>query len=98
MLRHAGLSYKTFEESGLMLVVRKMTVEYVYPAEFDDELTLITRVVKSKGARIEHSYLLARDTDGQLIVRGQSEIACIDRKGVVKRLPDYLQFDVKSNN
>ncbi len=92
MLRSAGLSYKSFEESGLMLVVRKMSVVYTFPAEFDDELTLVTRVVKSRGARIEHAYELRRLSDSQLIVTGQSEIACIDRQGTVKRLPDYLQF------
>jgi acyl-CoA thioester hydrolase len=92
MLRETGHSYKELEASGLMLVVRKMEVEYVYPAEFDDELTLQTVVELSKGARIRHRYELNRDRDGQSIVRATSEIACVDRSGAVRRLPDYLQW------
>jgi acyl-CoA thioester hydrolase len=91
MLRAMGFSYKAFEASGLMLVVRKMEIEYLFPAEFDDELELVTTVLKSKGARIEHVYLITRIADGQRIVSARSEIACIDRTGAVRRLPEYLQ-------
>ena len=96
MLRAAGFSYKELEESGLMLVVRKMQIEYLMPAEFDDELTLVTTVLKSRGARIEHDYQMIRPRDQQRIVAAQSEIACIDRSGTVRRLPDYLQLPAKS--
>jgi acyl-CoA thioester hydrolase len=92
MLRAAGHSYKELEASGLMLVVRKMELDYLFPAEFDDELTLRTIVEKSKGARIHHRYELVRDRDSQAIVQAKSEIACVDRQGSVRRLPDYLQW------
>ncbi len=91
MLRAAGHSYKELEASGLMLVVRRMDIEYIYPAEFDDELTLVTTVLKARGARIEHDYQLMRSSDQQLIVSAHSEIACIDRSGAVRRLPSHLQ-------
>ncbi len=92
MLRAAGHSYKELEASGLMLVVRRMEIEYVFPAEFDDDLTLRTLVEKSKGARIQHRYEITRDHDSQIIVRATSEIACVDRQGIVRRLPSYLQW------
>ena len=91
MLRAAGHSYKELEASGLMLVVRRMEIEYVYPAEFDDELTLVTTVLIARGARIEHDYQMFRHRDQQLIVSAQSEIACVDRAGAVRRLPKFLQ-------
>ena len=90
MLRDAGHSYKELEESGLMLVVRRMEIEYLYPAEFDDELTLVTTILKARGARIEHAYQVTRSSDHQLIVTAHSEIACIDRTGAVRRLPRHL--------
>lgn len=89
MLRESGVSYREFEQGGLLLVVTKMEVEYLIPAEFDDVLHLTTRVVRSRGARINHGYEIRRDQ--QLLVRGSSEIACIDPQGVVRRLPDFLQ-------
>jgi acyl-CoA thioester hydrolase len=91
MLRALGHSYKEMEATGRLLVVRRMAVEYLFPAEFDDELTLTLTVEKSKGARIQHGYRLVRDHDGMLIVQGSSEIACIDRTGNVRRLPAWLQ-------
>lgn len=95
MLRAAGHSYKELEASGLLLVVRRMEIDYVYPAEFDDELTLVTTVLKARGARIEHDYQIFRRPDEQLIVKAHSEIACVDRSGAVRRLPTYLQSAVR---
>lgn len=90
LMRANARSYKDFEASGLMLVIKKMEVEYLLPAEFDDLLEISTCVEKSKGARIIHRYEIQRAET--LIVRGISEIGCIDRTGAVKRLPDFLQW------
>jgi len=91
MMRSMGFSYKSLEASGLMLVVRKMEIDYLFPAEFDDELLLATLVLHARGARIRHSYILTRPMDKQQVVTAKSEIACIDRSGTVRRLPGYLQ-------
>ncbi len=88
-LRHIGFSYREFEQTGLMLVVTKMEIQYIFPAEFDDLLQLTTRIVRSRGVRIHHAYSICKN--GTLLVKGQSEIACIDRQGQVRKLPDYLQ-------
>jgi len=90
MLRASGFSYKELEKGGLMLVVSQIRVRYLLPAEFDDELQLITRVLYARGARLEHQYQLYRNTD--LLVDAETEIACIDRSGKVRRLPSYLQW------
>jgi acyl-CoA thioester hydrolase len=70
------------------LVVAEIGCEYFLPASFDDLLTLRTTVVRVKGARIEHQYEVFRDAD--LLARGHSVVACIDRSGKVRRLPDWL--------
>jgi acyl-CoA thioester hydrolase len=88
LLRAAGHSYRTVEEQGFMLVVADIGCEYFLPASFDDLLTLRTTVVKAKGARIEHKYEVFRD--GELLARGKSIVACIDRSGKPKRIPDWL--------
>ena len=88
LLRDRGWSYKQIEDSGRMLVVSEMTVNYFVPAEFDDILVLETTVLSAKGARIRHAYRLLRNDT--LIVTGQSTIACIDHDGRVRRLPPEL--------
>lgn len=90
LLRSLGHSYKSFEESGLMLVVSEINVRYSQAAEFDDLLDLETRVESARGARIRHTYRITRDD--QLIVTGDSTIACIGPDGRAKRLPSYMQF------
>jgi acyl-CoA thioester hydrolase len=90
MLRASGFSYKELEQGGLMLVVSQIRVRYILPAEFDDELKLVTRVLYARGARLEHQYQLFRGSD--LLVEADTEIACIDRTGKVRRLPSYLQW------
>lgn len=85
MLRAAGLSYREFENSGLMLVVSEMNVRYRSAAEFDDLLTLTAQVIEVRGVRIRHRYTIHRE--GELIVEAESTIACIDHSGKVRRLP-----------
>ena len=86
MLRHHGFNYREFEQSGLMLVVVEMHVRYRSAAEFDDVLRITTHVVEVRGVRIRHHYVVERDSD--VIVEADSTIACIDREGKVRRLPE----------
>lgn len=103
-MRTHGLSYREFEDSGLMLVVVEMNVKYVGAALFDDVLSLTTRVVRSRGVRIQHAYELTRPgaidsasspaeaaSNSALIVTASSTIACVDRQGKVRPLPAYLR-------
>lgn len=96
MLRSMGISYRELEKTGLMLVVRSMQVDFRAPAQFDDELELITSVRHSHGARIEHEYQLMKhgepNSKSTVMVTGYSVIACIDREGKVRRLPRELQI------
>ena len=90
MLRAAGSSYREVEEQGLFLVVSEMICRYMRPANYDDVLTLRTTVLSARGARIEHEYQLFRGTE--LLATGRSTVACVDRTGAVKRLPDWLRM------
>ena len=87
-LRAIGRSYRDVEAEGHLLVVAEIGCEYFAPAAFDDVLTLRTTIVKAKGARIEHRYEVFRDKE--LLARGRSIVACVDRTGRPKRLPDWL--------
>lgn len=101
MLRDAGISYRELEQTGLMLVVKTMHVDFHVPAEFDDLLVLCTSLVHCHGARIEHAYQLIKpfaeetgaSSEPLVIVTGHSVIACVDRDGRVKRLPRELQIN-----
>ena len=88
LLRTAGYTYREVEEQGIYLVVAEITCRYYLPAQYDDLLTLRTTTVRAKGARVEHEYRLSRGDD--LLAEGRSIVACVDRAGRVRRLPEWL--------
>jgi acyl-CoA thioester hydrolase len=91
LLRAVGHSYRELEEAGVFLVVAEVSVRYFLPAFFDDVLTLRTKAVRAKGARIEHRYEIIRGEEK--LVEGTTTVACIDRHGRVARLPAWLRLE-----
>jgi acyl-CoA thioester hydrolase len=88
-LRAAGLDYRQIEADGVFLVVVEIGCKYRKGAVYDDVLRLETTTVQARGVRIEHEYRVYRGNE--LIVEGRSTLACVDREGRVRPLPDYLQ-------
>jgi acyl-CoA thioester hydrolase len=88
LLRAQGGNYREIEESGLFLVVVKLTCNYHSPARYDDLLTLRTKVERITAVKIEHGYRLFRGH--QLLATASSILACVDREGKVQRVPEAL--------
>ena len=91
MLRASGRTYRELEESGVMLVVTDVQCKYFLPAVYDDLLTIKTTVTRSKGVRVQHHYQIVRGDE--LLVEGETTVACVDRTGKVTRLPEWLRLD-----
>lgn len=89
MLKAFGYDYADLERDGIFLVVHSISCKYHLPAKFGDTLTITTTVERATSARIDHSYRVTRED--ALIAEGKSTIACVDSKGVVQRMPEFLQ-------
>lgn len=89
LLRACGLSYREMEASGLLMVVVKVECKYMRPARYDDLLRLRTIVTRVTAAKVEHNYELYRGEE--LLAQGASVLACVDRTGVVQRIPDWMR-------
>ena len=88
LLRALGHSYADLEREGVFFVVVKAAITYKAPARYDEELTLITRVVKQTHVRFDHAYELKR---GQtLVAEGTTTIACVGRDGQVRQIPENI--------
>lgn len=87
-LRAAGHSYRQMEEEGVFLVVVEIACRYRRPAVYDDVLRLVTTIRRARGVRIWHEYEIFRGAE--LLVTGESVLACIDRRGELQRLPEWL--------
>jgi acyl-CoA thioester hydrolase len=89
MLRCCGIDQERLRrETGIGLVVRRTTVDFVLPARLDDELTVTTRLVAHSGAALEVAQEIARgDT---MLARLESRIACVRGDGRPTRPPPAL--------
>ena len=88
LLRSLGHSYADLEKQGIFFAVVKVEVRFKAPARYDDELTLITRLVKATHVRYDHSYLLKK---GNLVLaEASTTIACVDRNGELQQIPEWL--------
>ena len=90
-LRAAGHDYRQLEAEGIMLVMNKAACRFIAPAFYDDWLTLNTAIVRITAARVDHEYRLCRA--GTLLATGSSTLACVDRAGTVRRMPDWMMLE-----
>lgn len=88
MLRADGGRYRDLEAQGLFLAVVKLAVTYRSPARYDDMLRIETTLTRLGRAKIEHEYTIRRDED--VLATGSTTLACIDRAGQVREIPDML--------
>jgi len=91
-LRVAGLELDAIEaEFGVMFAVREAHISYRTPARFNEMLSVESRLVTMRGARIEFRQEIYRgqesDGDHTLLCSGDIELACIDRDGRVRKIP-----------
>lgn len=100
LFRADGGDYRAMEERGLFFVVAHLNCRYHKPARYDDVLTLQTRVSRLSQAKLEHEYRLFRGDE--LLASGHSVLACIDRDGNVRRIPEVLDsldsFNARKGN
>ncbi len=91
LLRTTGISYRDLEARGILFAVTKISVNFKNPARYDDELELLTRVVRMTHVRIDHAYEMYNAATRQLLCTAESTVACIDRNGQVQPIPDFLK-------
>lgn len=89
LLRAQGGNYREMEESGLFMVVVRLSTHFRKSAKYDDLLTLKTKIKRIGAAKLEHEYFLYRD--GVLISEGESTLACINREGQVQPIPESMR-------
>ena len=89
LLRSVGHSYADLEKAGIFFAVVKVECRYRAPARYDEELTLLTRIVRQTTVRIDHEYQLRRGET--LLAEAATTIACVDREGELQSIPDFLR-------
>jgi acyl-CoA thioester hydrolase len=70
MLRDLGMSYKEMEESGILLPVVHVEINYIAPAWYDDLLEIRTCLNEKPGIKLKFKYEIA--SNGKLINKGST--------------------------
>ncbi len=72
-MRQLGLDYKRLEqEDGCGIAVVDAHVRYRYPARYDDELVIQTRLLAARGVLVRFEYKILRAEDRQLLCEGET--------------------------
>jgi len=89
-LRNLGVSYKRMEDSGIMLPVLNLNIDYKKPAKYDDLLTLKTTLLTKPSVRIEFGFELYNENQ-ELLTKGYTSLVFIDmKKNKPTKAPDYI--------
>jgi acyl-CoA thioester hydrolase len=95
-LRKLGISYKKMEESGIMLPVVSMALNFKKSAYYDDIINVKTQLKNRPTAKIEFEYELTNEND-EIIAFATVVLAFIDMKTMRPvRAPQYI-LDVIEN-
>ncbi len=80
------------EDEGLVFAVRRLEADYLSPGRFDEELTVLTRVVSTTGVRI----VLAQDVmrGEELLFQAQVTLVALTETGHPTRLPANIRRTV----
>lgn len=91
MLRSLGLTYKSMEESGIMMPVLDLHCKFIKPALYDEEITVKVVMNKMPAVRINFAYQLFNEKQ-ELINEGETTLVFIDIKRNKPCLPspDFL--------
>lgn len=78
LLRHLGMSYKSLEESGIMLPVTELHSHYHRPLHYDEEITIRTSIREMPSVRIRFHYEIF-DSSGAVANSGETTLVFIDK-------------------
>ena len=80
-LRELGFEQdELMEEPGVLFAVRRVEVDYLRPARFNEALTVVARVAEHRRTGITFEQEILRDTDGVVLSRGLVLVVCLDTK------------------
>lgn len=91
LLRSLGTTYREWEDMrGIYLPVRECHVKYHTAAQYDDLITIATRMTRLTRASVAFEYRALRYHDSQLLATGTTTHAFVNADGRICRIADQL--------
>lgn len=76
-IRKLGLTYRSLEDSGVIMPVVENQSKFIFPARYDEELTIKTTIKEMPGVRITFFYEIFNEKD-KLIHKGNTLLVFIN--------------------
>lgn len=92
-LRNKGVSYKALEESGIALPIVSMHINYKKPARYDEVLTVLTKLKKYSGVKIEFDCEIHNENE-ELLTNAHFILVFVDTKNGKPIVPQQYILDV----
>lgn len=77
------------DESGIIIVVKKVEAEYLSPARLDDRLTVATRLISMKNTSFVMEQNILRDAG--VIFTISVVLVCVNSEGKPSRIPESVR-------
>ena len=88
LMREMGFEYKRMEtEDDCHIAVVEASARYRWPARYDDEIVVRTRLTTMRGFLLKFSYEVLREADGKLLCEGETTHIVCDSEMHKKTLP-----------
>lgn len=71
-----GADIKDLSEKGILFIVRRVEIDYKFPARYGDIITVFSDVVKVKNVSLEFFQQIKRKD--QLLVSAKTWLGCVD--------------------
>lgn len=86
MVREAGISQTALKvEQGIVFAVRRMEMDFIAPARFEDDLRVETRLIGVKGASFDLDQSVWRGADR--LYAATVQVVCLTETGRAVRIP-----------
>ena len=79
LMRRSEITYKQLEDSGIIFPVRNLNITFLFPAFYDDVISVKVTLEEIRGVRIRFSYDLTNE-DGKQIATATTELIFTDGK------------------
>lgn len=88
-VRGLGIDQNALRQAGVVFAVRRIVSDFLKPALFDDCLSVETRVLSRKPARVVLEQVVLRG--GERLYASEVTLVALSRAGAPTRLPQALR-------
>jgi acyl-CoA thioester hydrolase len=91
--KSVGFDYREMELEGANMAVAEATCRYIFPARYDDEIVVRTRVERLNRRLITFAYLISNELTGTALAEGQTVHIAMGSDGKSRFIPQrYLDL------